>query len=329
MKLFIKKFLLYLLAILPLSIFFDYLISNGLKSSDYYAQGETFIWNEILEGNITEDIYIYGSSRAWVHFDPEIIEDSLKMNAYNFGIDGHFIWLQYLRHKLLLENNPKPKIIILSVDVFTLTKYEDIFALNTEVDFYNSQQFLPFIYNKDIREYTSKFKGFTYFDYNLPLFRYYGKTEDILESFRNKSKAYNESVFRNKGYRAVNRIWTTDFKIAKSKMAYYEVKKHQPYVDLMNKFLEECKDLDIKVVMVYTPEYIEGQEFIKNRSDLINTYENIAKEHKIIFLDYSNDKLCYNQNLFYNSQHLNAMGSKLFSEKFASDLKQIKLFDNN
>lgn len=329
MKLFVKRFLLFVIAILPICVALDFMISNGLKSSDYFAQGETFIWNEILEGKISEDIYIYGSSRAWVHFDPEIIEDSLNMSVYNFGIDGHFIWLQYLRHKLLIENNPKPKLIVLSVDIFTLTKYEDIFTLNSEENFYNSHQFLPFIYNKDIREYTSEYPGFNCLDYYLPLFRYYGRTKDIGEAFRNKDNTYKDSVFRRKGYRAVPRTWTADFKKAKSKMAYYEVNTYEPYKDLMHQFLEECKQLDIKVVMVYAPEYIEGQEFVRNRSELISTYESIAEIHQITFLDYSNDELCYNKSLFYNSQHLNAKGSRLFSEEFASNLKKMKLFETN
>ncbi|GAA0747898.1 hypothetical protein [Gaetbulibacter jejuensis] len=320
MKLFIKRFLLFVIVILPICVALDFLISNGLKSSDYYAQGETFIWNEIVEGRISEDIYIYGSSRAWVHFDPEIIKDSLSMSAYNFGIDGHNFWFQHLRHKLLIENNPKPKLIVLSVDMFGFTKYKG---------FYNSRQFLPFIYNKDIRKYTSEYPGFNCLDYYLPLFRYYGRTKDIGEAFRSKDNTYKDSVFRRKGYRAEHRTWTADFNKAKSKMAYYEVNTYEPYKDLMHQFLEECKKLDIKVVMVYAPEYIEGQEFVRNRSELISTYESIAEIHQITFLDYSNDELCYNKSLFYNSQHLNAKGSRLFSEEFASNLKKMKLFETN
>ncbi|MEH6535812.1 MAG: hypothetical protein V7719_05420 [Psychroserpens sp.] len=328
MRLFFKKILIFLLAVLLVSFVTDYLISEGLRTSDRYAQGETYIWNQILEGDISEDIYIYGSSRAWVHFDPALIEDSLGMTAYNFGIDGHFFWFQHLRHKLLLKNNPKPKFILLSLDVFTLTKYEDIYALNINDDFYNSKQFSPFILNAEIRQYTSKYKGFSWLDYNLPLYRYYGKTEDLREAIRDKSRPFGDSNFRRKGYRAVGRTWTVDFEKAKSKMVHYEVIKHQPYVDLMNQFLKECRELDIKVIMIYSPEYIEGQEFVKNRVELMNTYTKISKTHQIPFLDYSRDSLCYDQSLFYNSQHLNAKGSKLFSEKLGNDLKEY-IFDKS
>ncbi|OUR93398.1 hypothetical protein A9Q87_05495 [Flavobacteriales bacterium 34_180_T64] len=322
MRLFFKKILFFFVPILLMSLVIDYLISVGLRTSDRYAQGETFIWNQILEGDISEDLYIYGSSRAWVHFDPTVIQDSLKISAYNFGIDGHFFWFQHLRHKLLLKNNPKPKVILLSVDVFTLSKYEDIFAINPNDDFYNSKQFSPFILNQEIRQYTSEYKGFSWLDYNMPLFRYYGRTEDVKEALRDKSRPFSDSSFRRKGYRAVGRTWTVDFEKAKSKMEYYEVFKHQPYVDLMHQFLKECTELDIKVIMIYSPEYIEGQEFVKNRDELMNTYTAISNKHRIPFLNYSSDSLCYDQSLFYNSQHLNAKGSKLFSEKLANDLKE-------
>ena len=73
MSQFLKKIIAFIIPLLVLSVFADILISNGLKKSDYYAQGETFIWNEIYNGNIDEDIFIYGSSRAWVHIDPKIL----------------------------------------------------------------------------------------------------------------------------------------------------------------------------------------------------------------------------------------------------------------
>ena len=90
---------------------------------------------------------IYGSSRAWLHIDPEIIEDSLDLTSYNFGIDGHNFRLQYLRHLEYLRKNNKPHIILHSIDIFTLQYEHDLFHM---------EQFLPFmLWNNNIRKYTS------------------------------------------------------------------------------------------------------------------------------------------------------------------------------
>ena len=148
----------------------DYFISNNHKKNHKYP-GEIEVWNDIYAGNINSEIAIYGSSRAWVHIDPSILEDSLNLKAYNFGIDGHNFWLQYLRHKEYLKYNNAPKIILLSVDVFSLQKRKDLYELN---------QFLPFmLWNKNIIKFTSSYNGFTYKDYYFPLLRYKGKIRKI------------------------------------------------------------------------------------------------------------------------------------------------------
>ena len=91
---FFKNIIWFFLPLLLVSVLLDWYISDQLKKSDYYAHGETYIWNKIVEGEIEDDIYIYGSSRAWVHINPFILQDTLGMTAYNFGIDGHFLWFQ-------------------------------------------------------------------------------------------------------------------------------------------------------------------------------------------------------------------------------------------
>jgi hypothetical protein len=315
MRLFFKQLLLFITPSLIIFPLLDWYISNGLKKSDYHGTGETFIWNEIIEGNINADLYIYGSSRAWVHFDAQMIEDSLEITSYNFGIDGHNFWLQYLRHKLLLQHNPQPKVILLSVDMFGFNKQKDL---------YNSRQFLPYIFNKDIYKYTSEYNGFNWFEYHLPFIRYYGRTKDILESIRNKSSTYYSKVYRYKGFRGISSVWTRDLINAKKKIGSFKGEIHQPYVSLMEDFLEECKTLGVEVVLVYTPEYIEGQKFLVNKEEFISIYEGFSKEHDLVFLNYSDHDICFERDLFYNSQHLNGEGASRFIEILINDLKSNK-----
>src|SRR5688572_30478180 len=127
MKVFLKQLILFLLPIAVSAYFIDRAISLNLKRSNTHAYKEYPTWNSILNGTVNSEIVIYGDSRAWVQIDPSMIGSALNTGAYNLGIDGHNFWMQYLRHSLLLKNNVKPKLIIHSIDAFTLQKREDLF----------------------------------------------------------------------------------------------------------------------------------------------------------------------------------------------------------
>ena len=152
MKKFIKNILLFILPIISIAYLIDSIISNQLKKDNSYAGGEYTVWNDLYNGNVDSEIVVYGSSRAWVHIDPIILENNLGKTSYNLGIDGHNFWLQYLRHKTLLKYNTKPKYIIFSVDVSSLYKRKGL---------HNLEQFLPYmLFDRDIMKYTSSYRGF-------------------------------------------------------------------------------------------------------------------------------------------------------------------------
>lgn len=89
---------------------------------------------------------------------------------------------------------------------------------------------------------------------------------------------------------------------------------------MFDTFLQECKNNNIKVTLVYTPEHIEGQNFISNRKEVIDLYKNFAEKYNLRFLDYSADSICLKKMYFYNTTHLNKKGSELFTKKLAQDL---------
>lgn len=229
-------------------------------------------------------------------------------------MDGHNFWLQYLRHKELIKHNYFPKHILLAVDFSSLQKRENL---------YLGEQFLPYmLWNADIKKFTTSYEGFNILDYHIPLIRYFGKTHALEEAFKNKS---NHTPYRINGYRGVEKKWNNELDRAKSKMKSYEITIEPSTLDLFEDFLIECAENNSKVTMIYTPEYIEGQDFIKNRVDIIDTYKKYAENYNIDFLDYSKDSICLNKKYFYNSMHLNKEGSNLFTKTLSKDLKRLKL----
>lgn len=304
--------MLFFIPVVLLAYPLDIYLSSQLRKSQA-CYGEYEVWNDIYSGNINADILIYGSSRAWVNINPKILNDSLNVSVYNLGLDGHNFWLQYLRHLEYLKNNLTPKHIILAVDFNTLHKRSNLYLY---------EQFLPYmIWNKNIREYTISYNGFNYLDYKIPLLRYFGEKFVLKEAFKMIFSKPYLITYRKNGYRGVHKSWRDDLKKAKLLMDKYEISLDDNSIQLFEKFLLECKMKQINITMVYTPEHIEGQGFIKNRRTVINLYRKFALKHNLQFLDYSNDSICYNKEYFYNSTHLNKTGSELFSKKLLKDLK--------
>jgi hypothetical protein len=309
MRFFLLKILFFVLPILLLGYFIDNFISENLKKSNSHAQKEYPTWNAILDGKLNADILIYGSSRAWVHFDPQIIEDSLKHSVYNLGIDGHTFNMQYLRHLLAIKYNPKPRMIIHSIDIGTLSKG----------NLYNPDQFLPYmLWDDTFYHYLSKYDGFSYFDFKIPLIRYYGKFDAIKTAIKMKVLPQSNLVERVKGYKGNDATWNNDFDIAKKTMKSYKAEIDTSTLNLFENYLKECKTENIKIILVYSPYYFEGQEFIENQEQIIDLYKNLASKYDFIFMDFTKDEICYDKKYFYNASHMNIKGAELFTKKLCS-----------
>jgi hypothetical protein len=311
MKKLILRMMLFLMPIVLLSYGIDVFLSKNLKKSNHM---EAPVWRDIYAGKIDSKVVIYGSSRAWVQIDPSMIGSSLNTTVYNLGIDGHNFWLQYFRHKMLLKYNAKPKLIVYSVDAFTLQKREEL---------YESNQFLPdMLWNNDIYNATKGYKGFNFLDYSVPLLRYYGMKDELVRAMEIAISPRNNYIERVRGYEGKDLKWNSNFKDAIAKIKSYKIVFHKESEALFEQFLQECAQKNIKIVFVYAPEYIEGQKFIENRAEVIDRYVNLSKKYDIPFYDYSQDSISFDKQYFYNALHLNRTGAELFTSKLIKQLKE-------
>lgn len=313
MKKFLLKIVLFFGSLLVVVIISDLWISKTLASSESYAMGDAKIWNDIVKGEINDDLLIYGSSRAWRHFDPEVIEQETGMQAYNFGVDGHAFDIQNLRHELYLKYNKPPKIIIYSVDVNTLGLSKGL---------YNDEQFLPFFYKDSLFEtYTKRYVNFSSTEYNVPLTRYSGRKK-ALTYFVKEVIQWPQQKMRTKGYKASEDSWNTDYeKARKNKTSYYK-DIDTVMVKRFDAFLKDAHSKQISVILMYTPEHVLGQSLIENRDAIIRVFDSLATKNNIPFIDYSKDIMNSNTDYFYNSLHLNAKGVDAFNKLYIEDLKR-------
>ena len=309
MKRFIISIFKFFFPIILIAYGVDLFISHYLKKSSTYARLEYPIWNAVLEGNLNSDIWVHGSSRAWVHFSPKILKDSLGVEVYNLGVDGHTFNMQNLRHQLALKHNKKPKAVIYSVDATTLQKG----------NFFNSEQILPYmLWNDEIYESTEDYNFFSSIDYKLPLIRYYGKADAISIALKNAFASVPQPEKRIRGYRGQDRQWNTDFEKAKKKLKAFNIVIDNELKTRFRHFIRECREKEIEVFLVYAPVYIEGQVFIKNEEEVKAVYQDIAKENNFDFIDFSNHSICMDKAYLYNARKLNRKGAELFTKELSS-----------
>lgn len=313
---FLRKITFFSMPFLFISLFLDFIVTSGLKKTESYDFRE---WNVLYQSKINADLIINGSSRAWVHISPQILDTSFSIDTYNLGIDGHNFYLQYCRFLEYCKYNKLPKYIIQSVDVFTLNKRKDL---------YNKIQFLPYFDKKNIRIFTKTYDGFSTSDYYIPFYRYLNHFEVIKIGFLNFFQYEQHNNGKFKGYLGVERNWDNSYSnyLCSNKFINSYEFDEQTLI-LFNKYLNFCRENKIKVILVYTPEFIGNQLIFSNRLQVIDKFEKISKNHGVSFLNYSLDSMSFKTKYFYNSQHLNKNGSEIFSKKLSNDLVKLKFIN--
>lgn len=311
MKKFLKNIGVFGIILFLLAIGLDFYLTHKLINRN--SEGEIIVWKDIYENRLKEyDHFIYGSSRAWVHIDPSILEEKIGKKYYNLGADGQNFKVQKFRHEELKERT-EIKSIIYSVDMFTLGTSEFI---------YKYEQFLPFMFWKEneVQNFLTPYGYFSFIDFYLPLTRYYGHRTVLSNLLFTKDST---TPSRIRGYAGQERVWNEDLEIAKKNLDFIEIKIDENLLTEFDLFLKECQIGNIQLVLIYTPEYIDGQKFVTNRSDVIKIYNDLSEKYKIPFLDFSSDSMNYNKDYFYNASHLNKKGAEVFTSKLADSLKYI------
>ena len=151
------------------------------------------------------------------------------------------------------------------------------------------------------------------------MIRYLYNTSALIAAVKSFTNVRN-TPSRYKGYKGMEYTWNLDLENAKSQFNTYEVKFDPSLTKLLEQFIKECKEENIKLVLLYTPEYIQGQAFVKNREAMISKYKSLAQKYRLAFLDYSGDELSMQQQFFYNAQHLNKKGSEIFTRKLINEI---------
>ncbi len=297
----IKKLVLNTGLVVLVVFILDFAIGRTLRHF-YYKETSGFHFRTTYSMEKTDaEILIFGSSRANHHYVPEIFEDSLGMTFYNTGRDGNGIFYQQALLKSVLKRH-KPKIIILD--------YRGEFnKLRTEYDQMSS--ILPYYRTHNEIRKTIELRG--EFEKIKLLSEIYPFNSQILTIAMGNMEANKNRNPDNKGYVALETAWPPKLETYTSTKEYM-VDSNK--VNAFRDFVSAARISGASVYVVYSPLY---QKIARNQE--AEVCKQICTEERIQFWDFSRDSYFLSrQNLFYDVNHLNHTGAKIFSSIIADKI---------
>ena len=251
----------------------------------------------------TEDILVFGSSRATHHYNPLIIEDSLGMSCYNCGQDGNGIILAYSRLRMIKERST-PKIIIYDVErAFDIYEGYNERAITELRLFYEKNDIADIIADIDYKE---KYKMLSH------TYRYNSSMLGVLRRIICKNVSLNGNL---KGFLPLTGNISQSLQKGEVKVQE-DLDIDSLKLKYLNKFIDECKDSEL--IMVCSPYWSEIDE------NEIKCIKELCEKRNVPFISFTkNEKYVHNEAYFKDRMHLNAKGSVEFTKDIISILNAI------
>ena len=305
MRRFLVKLGITAIAILALASVMDIVITHNLRHSNARMFNT---YNDIYSDTLRCDAVVMGSSRGQVQYDVRILDSIAGLDCYNLGVDGRCIDAEVVIYNAYRHHASKPRLIIQNIDWGTLQMSNG----------YEREQYLPYLNKDDLYEQIRENEGFAWADRWLPLKRYAGYRNVIFEGLGLPGKmARPDNIY--KGYIAVDYSWNGD---AFNQIDTIGFECNLEAVAIFDRYLAQCREEGIQVVMVYAPFYIGA---VRKMGPAVDTmfalYQSFADKYGCQILNYTYDSISYDTLNFYNASHLNRRGAEMFSSKLSYDLK--------
>lgn len=300
------KFFLKLLLLLVVVVILDFAIGNILEHY-YFKQDSGLQYRTTYSMEKTsEDVLIFGSSRANHHYRPDIFENRLKLSCYNTGRDGGFVFYNYAVLKSVLTRY-SPKIVILDVIMGEFRQAKD------DISYDRISFLLPYYRShKEIRgivELKSKSEKYKLLSRIYP---YNSSVLTIAVGNSDFNKVRKQDI---KGYIPMQNVWHD--KIGYGLSGDYEIDSVK--VKCFESFIQDCIKSNIRLYIVCSPDF----EIFKKDDTTIRLAKDIAEKYHLSFFDYCNDTLfTSNMSLFDDPGHLNDRGAMVFTNSLIDKIQK-------
>ena len=293
MKKYFLKLVLFFIAIALFDVLFgfvcEYMNSHskggGIKSR-YYVCKES-----------SEDVLIFGSSRAKHHYVPDIIEDSLGMTCYNTGEDGNGIILSYGFLKMITERYT-PKVILYDVSSFDVLVDDNVKYLDLMKPYYFEPGIDSIFW--EVEPKTRYMMISSFYRYNTTWLR-------ILGSYLHPMTDYP------KGYSPKFGKMDYEPEIVTNKKERMEDDVKIKYFD---RFINLTKKKGVNLICCVSPIYKPQP------SDCYySRIQQLCEDNGILFWDYIDfEEISNNRDMFQDKTHLNDAGARKYTEDLSNRL---------
>jgi hypothetical protein len=310
----IIKFVKNILLLVILIAICDQLLGYGLQSLYFSLKKGQYAQTTYSIDSTSQDVVIFGSSRALHHYASTLLSEELNQSVYNAGRDGQFVPYYCALQDAVLKRK-KPEVIILDVNVWEMApnneKYEKLSML------------LPYFpKHPEIQKYVKEISAW---ETVKLLSRTYPYNSTLFVSIHNYLFAEKLPV-DDFGYFPLERTMSkADFENYSVKKKIYDAKRAKQQIPLDEKavqyyeyFLHQADSLGIKTYVIISPTLLREPA---TREKLL--LEEVAKKYKnVAFLDYTSSPAFNDQYTKFSDEfHLNGTGAVEFTKLLVSEIR--------
>ena len=248
---------------------------------------------------VDSELLVFGSSRAYRHYDTRVLSDSLQLSAYNCGQSAQSFIHNYVLLEELLKRY-QPKMII--------------YDLNPKVDFMGANHSVyisslrPYINRESVKEVVFSVDPLEKYKNTFSLYRYNSICNSLILEYLGviEHKSINGFV---PTYREMKKqIKEDDVTMQVDSLSLYYA----------NKFIKRVKqDPNVKLIFVISPRWY-GMD-----TSHVELAKELANNHHICLYDFSNNSsYVHNDSYFYDGTHMNAKGAELFTKELVTLFKR-------
>jgi hypothetical protein len=305
----LKKILIILAIIIVIDRIFSYFFIEYIFNKTISGESGGTL-NYVITKKQNLDFLVIGASRAQQGIDPEVIT-SLGKNGYNLGINGTTPLNSLLNLDILIQNNIKPKTILLQTDLsnYVTDSNQEIIDQIKRVYPYNT---------KLTQGYVARVGYIERMKYFFGLYRLNRKILNIAFNFLKKDSVKNSS-----GYVGLpNMVDKPDVTYPTNTYIYQSTSTNAEAVRRIQKI---CNENNIKLIVVFLPSY---NNVFRNEVQQKILIEDLHKNGITNSLDLSDIHLfpsLENEENWRDGIHLNATGSQKFSKILNEEIKKHKL----
>ena len=304
-----RRFLFKTGLFLLLSVLLDRGLGTLFSYMSDHASGGYLGHQNYIVNRSTDDILVFGSSRAIHHYNAALIADSLGLSCYNCGQDGEGIVL-YRAWWEMIRRRYQPRLVIYEVT----PAYDVLQGDNTK-----HLGWLKGHYDDEVvrREFDEIDPCERYRMLSM-LYRYNSRFHQVLLDYLHP--VHNMTLGFLPVHSELDTLRIRDEKQLNEKASEEELLTDSLKLRYFEDMIREAEDT--RFVFVYSPTWYGHHD------SGIDPIMELARRHGFLFLDFTDSaKYVHRNEFFYDGSHLNARGADEFTRDLIRELRMRKVID--